>query len=145
MILFTLSEQKNVDLYLLPLLSSGVDLIFSQLTLVIFIHMCNVNFLNNTFFFFLLIIHIDLISRVNNLAGYSLPNSYLGIPLSIFVQYSLQYVLNFTYYFMKIIKYCIQYILFHQLEHTYQTNSFPFKQYCCSCSFYGASLWLLSS
>ncbi len=29
-------------------------------------------------------IHSDLISRVNNLVGYNLPDSYLGIPLSIF-------------------------------------------------------------
>ncbi len=28
--------------------------------------------------------HSDLISRVNNLAGYNLPDRYLGIPLSIF-------------------------------------------------------------
>ncbi len=26
----------------------------------------------------------DLVSRVNNLVGYNLPDSYLGIPLSIF-------------------------------------------------------------
>ncbi len=44
----TLSTEKRVVLYLLPLLSSGVVLIFPKLTLVIFIHMCNVNFLNNT-------------------------------------------------------------------------------------------------
>ncbi len=40
------------------------------------------------FFFFLIekkiIIHSYLVSRVNNLAGYNLPDSYLGIPLSIF-------------------------------------------------------------
>ncbi len=44
----TLSTEKRVVLYLLPLLSSGVVLIFSKLTLVIFIHMCNVNILNDT-------------------------------------------------------------------------------------------------
>ncbi len=44
----TLSTETNVDLYMLPLLSSGAVLIFSKLTLVIFIHMCNVNFLINT-------------------------------------------------------------------------------------------------
>ncbi len=44
----TMSIEKRVFLYLLPLGSSGVVLIFSKLTLVIFIHMCNVNFLNNT-------------------------------------------------------------------------------------------------
>ncbi len=43
----TLRTEKVV-LYLLPLHSSGVVLIFSKLTLVIFIYMCNVNFLNNT-------------------------------------------------------------------------------------------------
>ncbi len=29
------------------------------------------------------IIHSDLVSRINNLAGYNLPDSYLDIPLSI--------------------------------------------------------------
>ncbi len=28
--------------------------------------------------------HSDLVSSVNNLVGYNLPDSYLGIPLSIF-------------------------------------------------------------
>ncbi len=44
----TLSTEKIIVLYLLPLISSGVVLISSKLTLVIFIHMCNVNLLNNT-------------------------------------------------------------------------------------------------
>ncbi len=43
-----LSTEERVVLYLLPFLSSGVVVIFSKLTLVIFIHMCNVNFLKNT-------------------------------------------------------------------------------------------------
>ncbi len=30
------------------------------------------------------IMHSDLVSRVNNLVGYNLPDSYLGTPLSIF-------------------------------------------------------------
>ncbi len=30
------------------------------------------------------IIYSDLVSRVNNLVGYNLPDSYLGLPLSIF-------------------------------------------------------------
>ncbi len=30
------------------------------------------------------IMHSDLVSRVNNLVGYNLPDIYLGIPLSIF-------------------------------------------------------------
>ncbi len=44
----TRSTEKSLVLYLLPLLSSRVVLIFSNLALVIFFHKCNVNFLNNT-------------------------------------------------------------------------------------------------
>ncbi len=76
---------------------------------------------------FIFIIHIiDLVSRVNNLTGYSLPNSYLGIRLSIFVQYSLQYALIYfkfhllfyenhqivyTVYFVMVAGRCLQRVM----------------------------------
>ncbi len=53
---------------------------------------CNSNYQYVALFFFFsffrkktFIIHNDLVSRVNNLVGYNLPDSYLGIPLSIFI------------------------------------------------------------
>ncbi len=57
------------------LFGKEIDL-FSLLTVLFWV----VVFLEKMF-----IMHRDLVSRLNNLVGYNLPDSYLGIPLSIFI------------------------------------------------------------
>ncbi len=78
------------------------------------------------FYFFLkiffFIMHSDLVSRINNLVGYNLPDSYLGIPLSIFT-------INIT---LGNKKYnIIQSNVYIIVDHTQLKNFQTYLAYCC--------------
>ncbi len=71
------------------------------------------------FFFFkekMFIMHSDLVSMVNNLVGYNLPDSYLGIPLCIFT-------INITLGNKNIKNYVIKCYVYIIVDHT-QLNIF---------------------
>ncbi len=69
------------------------------------------------------IMHNDLVSRVNNLVGYNLPNCYLGIPLSIFT-------INITLGNKKHKHYTIKCYVYIIVDHT-QLNIFQtYLAYC---------------
>ncbi len=55
--------------------------------------------------------HSDLVSRVNNLVGHNLPDSYLGIPLSIFT-------INITLGKTNIKNYTIKCYVYIIVDHT---------------------------
>ncbi len=70
--------------------------------------------------------HSDLVSRVNNLVGYNLPDSYLGIPLSIFT-------INITLGNKKYKNYTIKWYCNIEVDQTqlkiFQT--YNYLAYCC--------------
>ncbi len=75
-------------------------------------------------FFVLFIIHCDLVSRVNNLVGYNLPVSYLGIPLSIFT-------INITLGNKNIKNYIINCYVYIIVGHTQLKMFQTYLAYCC--------------
>ncbi len=68
--------------------------------------------------------HSDLISMVNNLLGYNLPDSYLGIPLSIFTINITLGNKNIKHYTIK----CYGYII---VDHIQLKKFHNYLAYCC--------------
>ncbi len=75
------------------------------------------------------IMHTDLVSRVNNLVSYNLPDSYLGIyyiPLSIFT-------INITLCNKNIKNYTIKCYVYIIVDHTQLKIVQTYLSYCCWC------------
>ncbi len=72
--------------------------------------------------------HSDLVSRVNNLVGYNLPESYLGIPLSIFI-------INITLGNKNIKK------LYNQMLCLYYSWSYTIEIFCLVYIIYFYIMW----
>ncbi len=70
--------------------------------------------------------HTDLINRVNNLVGYNLPDSYLGIPLSFFT-------INITLGNKNIKNYTSKCYVYIIVDHTQLNISQTYLAYCCWC------------
>ncbi len=70
------------------------------------------------------IMHRDLVSRVNNLVGYNLPDSYLGIHLSIFT-------INITLGSKNIKHYTIKCYVYIIVDHTQLKHFQTYLAYCC--------------
>ncbi len=68
--------------------------------------------------------HSDLLARVNNLVGYNLPNSYIGIPLSIFT-------INITLGNKNINNYTIKGYVYIIVDHTQLKMFQIYLAYCC--------------
>ncbi len=68
--------------------------------------------------------HSDLVPSVNNLVGYNLPESYLGIPLSIFT-------INTTLGKKNIKNYTMKYYVYLIVDHTQVNNFQAYLAFCC--------------
>ncbi len=87
----------------------------------------NVCVFNLFYFLFkkkMFIMHSDLLSRVNNLVGYNLPDSYLGIPLSIFT-------INITLGNKNLKNYTIKCYVYIIVDHTQLKIFQTYLAYCC--------------
>ncbi len=82
----------------------------------------------------LCIIHGNLVSRVNNLVGYNLPDSYLGIPLSIFT-------INVTLGNKNIKNYTIKCYVYIRVDHTQLKFVQTYLAYCYWCLSVALLLW----